>query len=135
MEMDNIQKSELVIAKILALLMEWGVQKSELTFEELEIDESHANFYFPCINWLVAEHVIRVGSIKQFKNSAASGSVYDLVLTSHGMRTLGLQISFDNKDITMAEAIKNVKSGDKYYSQVGDFFGGLLGGFSKSVGS
>ncbi|MBL4808224.1 MAG: hypothetical protein JKY31_13210 [Rhodobacteraceae bacterium] len=133
--MDNIQKSELVIAKILGLLMEWGVQKNELTFEELKIDSAYSNFYFPCINWLVAEKVIRVSKIMQFANGAADGLVQNPVLTSHGMRVLGLQISYGDGGITMAEAVKSVQSGDKSYSQFGDFFGGFLGGFTKSLGS
>ncbi|NOR61999.1 MAG: hypothetical protein GQ535_05815 [Rhodobacteraceae bacterium] len=133
MALDNIQKSELVIAKILALLMEWGVNSTQLKFEELELDDEYVSYFIPCINWLVAESVIRTGSIKQF--TSLDGIVMNPVLSSYGMRILGLEVSLDGNSMTLAKAVKDVQSGERLYSQLGNFSGGFLGSLIKSVSS
>ena len=133
--MDETQKSELMIAKILSLLMEWGIQESELRFEELDLDDKFRPFFFPCIQWLVSEGVIRTGNLHQFLDGPGAGLVSRPVLTSYGMKILGLTLQLGDQDMPMSTAIAEVSKNGKSYSQVGDFFGGLLGGFTKSVGS
>lgn len=134
--MDDIAKSELVISKILTLLMEWGIQESELAFEELDLEtEDYGVFFFPCIEWLVSEGIIRTGKIYKFKDGPGSGTVLRPVLTSLGFQILGESISIGNKDDQLANQIRKVSESGTNYSGVGDFFGGLLGGFTKSMSS
>lgn len=131
--MDDIQKSEVVISKILSLLMMWGVQEFELRFEEMELDDEYAVFFFPCINWLEAEGVIRVDDVRRTLGGAASGSVLRPVLTSYGMRVLGTKIKVGEGEIqALSEAVGNVQAGNAQYANVGNFTGGLLASFMKS---
>lgn len=39
------------------------------------------------------------------------------------------------KKIPVGQAVKEVAEGGKNYAGIGDFFGGVLGGFTKSMGS
>ncbi|SEP14319.1 hypothetical protein SAMN04490248_1292 [Salinihabitans flavidus] len=57
--MDDLQRSETVIAKILSLLMEWGIQETQLEFSELDLSDEYRPFFFSCVKWLEAEGVIR----------------------------------------------------------------------------
>ncbi|MCW1949833.1 MAG: hypothetical protein KIH44_000495 [Octadecabacter sp.] len=130
--MDELQKSELVISKIVTLVSGWGIQSTRLEFEELELEDSFAPFFIPCVEWLEAEGVLRTKNILEYSNG---GCVVRPVLTSYGMRILGTEISLDGEKTKLATAAAKVSSGEKSYSQFGDFVGGILGGFTKSIGS
>lgn len=131
--MDDLQRSELVISKVLTLVARWGIQQTDLKFEELELSDEFIPFFIPCVEWLEAEGVIRTKNITQFASGA--GIVLRPVITSLGMKMMGAQITLGEENEKLATAAAKVSSGEKSYSQVGDFFGGLLGGFSKSLGS
>ena len=133
--MDNLQRSELVIAKILTLLLEWGITSCQLEFEELELDQDFCNCFYPCIEWLADEGVIRYSDIQRTLGSRCSGSVTNPVLTSFGFKVLGKDIELNGEKTTIAAAVQEVKSGNRDYSVVGDLLGGILGGFTKSIGS
>jgi len=93
--MDDMQKSELVIAKILQLLMDWGVQSCQMKFQELELDKEYLNFYTPCVNWLIDEGVIRVSDVSTVMSG--DSRVLNPVLTSYGMRVLGTKLQLDGR--------------------------------------
>jgi hypothetical protein len=131
--LDDLQKSELVISKILSLVISWGIQSSDLKFEELELDQSYKTFFIPCVRWLCDEGIIRSGKIYEF--GADEGIVMQPVLTSFGMRVMGSDIQLGQSTEKIATAVDRVSSGERSYSQVGDFFGGILGGLTKSLGS
>ncbi|MCE8509263.1 hypothetical protein KBY28_12495 [Ruegeria pomeroyi] len=133
--MDDIQKSELVISRILSLLMEWGIQECELRFSELQLDEEFAPFFFPCVEWLIDEGVIRASGIDKFLEGNAAGIVRRPVLTSFGMKILGRSVELEEGSISLSKAVREVSEQGRSFSQIGDFFGGLLGGFTKSMGS
>ena len=130
-----MEKSELVIAKILELLMDWGIQDSKLEFNELELDDSFACFFFPCIEWLSDEGVIRAGEIQKYLNGPGQGTVMRPALTSYGISLLGNSIRVGDTEVKLSDAVKAVSSERKSFSGVGDFMGGLLGGFTKSISS
>jgi hypothetical protein len=133
--MNNMEKSELVIAKILTLLMEWGIKDSSLNFKKLELDDAYASFFFPCINWLSNEGIIRTGKIQMYANGPGQGSISNPVLTSYGISLLGNSVKVGNTDVRLSEAVKTLSAEKKSYSGIGDFMGGFLGGFTKSMGS
>lgn len=131
--MDDIQKSELVISRILSLLMKWGIQECDLKFAELNLDDEYAPFFFPCIEWLVDEGVIRVAEINRYTDG--TGKVVRPVLTSFGMVILGRSVELEGGSISLSKAVREVSEQGRSFSQIGGFFGGLLGGFTKSMGS
>jgi hypothetical protein len=133
--LNDIQRSEIVIAKVLSLLMDWGIQDCDLKFRELELDDDFGPFFFPCVNWLTEEGIIRTGQVRRTMDAPAGGTVMHPVLTSYGMSILGHMIKIDGQTIGLEKAVRNVSENKRSYAQAGDFFGGILGGFTKSIGS
>ncbi len=136
-QLDDLRRSEIVIARILNLLIGWGIQECQLEFHELELEEEFAPFFFPCINWLISEGVIRASSVERYSSNktSAGGVVLYPQLTSYGFNALGSEIQIGDNTPKLATAVKEVSDNQKSYSQIGDFVGGLLGGFSKSLSS
>jgi len=130
--MDDLQKSELVIAKILNHLMELGIQRGLVDFTEVIDDPALEPFVSSCFYWLDAEGIVRARNYAETKDSF---SVVSPSLTSHGYELLGKSFQLKESKVSMSQAVKEVSSGEQSYSQYGDFFGGLLGGFTKSLGS
>lgn len=134
--MTDIEKSEIVIAKIIALLIEWGIQDTQMSFDELELDpEKFGSFFFPCINWLECEGIIRTDSVRRQVSGSASGIVSRPVLTSYGFSTLGRKIQLGDAERSLSEAIQMVNRSGENYSNAGNFTGGFLGSFIKSIAS
>ncbi|WP_291735190.1 hypothetical protein [Leisingera sp. F5] len=133
--MSDLPKSELVIAKILELLMDWGIQETQLEFTELGLSEDYASHFFPCVEWLRDEGIIRTGKISKYLDGNAAGIVSSPVLTSYGLAALGHKVKVGEIEEQLSQAVKDVSSGGKSYSQIGDLVGGILGGFTKSIGS
>ncbi|TLP69184.1 hypothetical protein FEE96_02555 [Parasedimentitalea maritima] len=133
--MSDLLKSELVIAKILELLMDWGIQETQLEFKELGLSEEYAPHFFPCVEWLKDEGVIRTGKVFKYLEGGGSGIVSGPVLTSYGLAALGHKITVGENEEKLSEAVKEVSSGTKSYSNIGDLVGGILGGFTKSISS
>lgn len=135
--MDDLQKSEVVIAKILNQLAEWGLQNCQLKFDELELDNTYRPFFFVCSEWLVDEGIIRCKDIYKYsgENGGEDGYLNIPVITSYGFALLRQEFFGTEGNGNLSEAIKNVADGKKPYSQIGDFVGGILGGFTKSIGS
>jgi hypothetical protein len=131
--MENTEKSEVVIAKILEKIMEFGLQNADLEYSELELDESYRPFFTTCCDWLIDEGLIRTVKHVKFLNNTSE--LYGVVLTSYGFAVLGQKIAGLDKEIAVSEAVKQVADNKAGLSQYGDFFGGLLGGFTKSLGS
>ncbi len=133
--MTDMEKSELMIATILNLLMDWGIQECQLKFQELELDKEFAPFFFPCVDWLISEGIIRTGKIHRFTDGQANGVVVRPVITAVGMSVLGKSISLGGSEELLGNVVKNVSESGANYTGIGDFFGGMLGGFTKSLGS
>ena len=131
--MDNLEKSELVIAKILGLLMEWGLSDSELRFEELGLGEEFLPFFTTCIHWLEAEGVIRTRQIHKF--SGGNSLIVGPTLTAHGITLMGNQIRVGEASTTIGDAVKKTSKETGFYTGFGDFGGGFVGGLLKSLGS
>ena len=130
--MDNLEKSEIVISKILSQLLEWGIQSADLQFHELELETEYQPFFFSCVEWLVDEGLIRTGKIS--KTMGGGGIVINPVLTTYGLSVLGRRLSNDGNDL-LSDAVKEVATSKRSFSQAGDFVGGILGGLTKSLSS
>ena len=132
--MDALQRSETMIAKILSLLMEWGIQEAQLDFSELELPDEYRPFFFPCVKWLADEGVIRYDEIVRYQDNIAAGMVLRPVLTSYGLSVLGQKLKIADAETQLSDAIENVSAGHANYAKVGNFTGGLLASFIKSIG-
>jgi hypothetical protein len=133
--MNEMEKSELVIARILNLLLVWGIQHTSLKFDELELEQEYATFFYPCLEWLESEGLIRVKAYNRTIGGHAGGSANQPVLTSYGMTVLGQKIIANGDTEQLSEGVKKVSSGESSLWQVGDAIGGILGRLTKSLGS
>ncbi|MGV8950224.1 MAG: hypothetical protein ACOH2M_03905 [Cypionkella sp.] len=131
--MDNLERSELVIAKILGLLVEWGLSETSMEFSELELDDEYLPFFATCIEWLEAEGVIRVKRVHKFLDGTSR--IQGPVLTARGISLMGNQIKVGNTDVTVGNAVKETAKHTNYYTGLGDIGGGFVGGLFKSLGS
>ena len=125
----------MVIAKILQLAIDHGLSHWFLSFADLELDDSHATFFYPALRWLEEEGLIRVGEYGRTMGGLAEGSVANVHLTSFGMYLLGRSLDVGGRKVTLGEEVKRVSEGHRSFSSIGDFVGGVLGGFTKSMGS
>ncbi|WP_226689391.1 hypothetical protein [Ruegeria arenilitoris] len=131
--MDNLQKSELVISKILEALVESGLQyRTALQFKDLDLDAALEPFFEGCCLWLIDEEIVRCTNAHQVIQGAP---MVNPVITSRGFALLGQAFACADGDIRVGQAVKEVAKGRASYAGIGDFFGGLLGGFTKSMGS
>ena len=129
----NLEKSEVVIAKILKLLMDQGLKDSMMSFRSLNLEEEYEPFFKTCFLWLIAEGLVRSST-----NSESITSIfhaYGPVLTAKGFSVLGNRLVLKEGEVTIARVVEETSSSDKSYSGLGDFFGGLLGGLTKSLSS
>ena len=131
--MENLEKSELVIAKILGLLVEWGFRETQLKFDELGLEEEYRDFFMTCIEWLETEGVIRVR--EKIKLLDGTATVVGPTLTAHGMVLLGKSLKISGKDMTISAAVKRTAKETGFYTGLGDLGGGFVGGLFKSLGS
>ncbi|MDO9641344.1 MAG: hypothetical protein Q7J44_22690 [Pseudotabrizicola sp.] len=131
--MDNLEQSELVIAKILGLLMEWGLTETEMRFEELGLEEDFRQFFTTCIEWLEAEGIIRVKKVHKFIDGHAL--IERPTITAHGFRLMGITLSVGQQTTTIGAAVKQTSKDTGFYTGLGDLGGGFVGGLLKSLGS
>ena len=133
--MDAMDRSNLTIARILNLAMQNGISHWSLSFSDLELGPEYETNFWPCIEWLQAEGLIRVGQEARTISGLANGSALNVALTSRGMALLGQKIEIGGQASTIAEQVRDRAEGRISASGFGDFFGGMLGGFTKSLGS
>jgi|GEM_PF-1837326 len=133
--MEAMERTNLVLVRILNLAMQNGLSHWSLTFGHLELDKDYETFFWPCLDWLEAEGLVRVGSRAQTMGGLANGEAMNIALTSRGMAMLGQKIEVGGNETTVAEQVKSRAEGAVSAAGIGDFIGALLGGFTKSMGS
>jgi hypothetical protein len=131
--MNNIEKSELVIAKVLGLLMEWGLSDASLEFEALGLDSEFMPFFATCVKWLEAEGLIRTDSIQECKDGSAY--IARPILTAYGFARMGMSISVGSTTTTVGEVVQRTAKDTSYYGSLGELTGGFVGSLFKSLGS
>jgi hypothetical protein len=132
--LNNIERSERVIASVLHILLDKGLQDAwELSFEDLELSEDFEPFFGGAIKWLISEGIIRAEGVSEYIN--ASALLISPTLTSRGFAILGHKFTIEGRAVTAVELVDAKSKGSPTYTGVGDFLGGILGGFTKSIGS
>ena len=129
-EFENLRKSEIVVAKILSILLETGFQPSDLGVEKLKLEEGFEKFFELSVIWLMEEKIIRGNFIRTMDRM---GRLTEPMITAHGFELLGQNIVGSADKKSNREVISQIASSPSSYSGIGDFIGGLLGGFTKSV--
>lgn len=133
MTLDNLQKSEVVISRILQELVETGLQYGvALQFRDLELDDEFEPFFTGCCLWLLDEGIIRCTNEHQVAKEAP---IVNPVITAKGFALLGQPFADGEEGDRVGNAVKEVAKGNRNYAAVGDLMGGVLGGFIKSMGS
>ncbi len=130
--MNNMEKSELVVARILSILMDTGFTESDLSFDDLGLEPEYEAFFDLSVQWLLDEGIIRAREFVKFVGM--TGALNAPVLTAYGLSLLNQPSPVGNKE-TMGKAVKAVSKEGRSYAGIGDFIGGVLGGFTKSMGS
>lgn len=134
MSQTNLQKSELVISKILETLLTRGLRDgSELQFGDLDLPAEDEPFFNGCCYWLLEEGIIRCSNFEQL----LSGSVFLVspMITSRGFALLDQPFAGTEGATRVGQAVKEVADGRRNYAGIGDLVGGILGGFTKSMGN
>ena len=131
--MENIEKSEVVVASILAKVLQYGLQNANLEFDDLNLENEYASFFPTSIDWLVSEGLIRVESHQTMLNG--SSTALGITLTSRGFAAMGQKINGTAGEIVVSDVVKQVAESTAGYTGLGDFIGGILGGFTKSMSS
>ncbi|MEQ9260308.1 MAG: hypothetical protein RIG84_14565 [Roseovarius sp.] len=130
MEYDTLPESEEMVAKIVSFLAERGVRQSDVSAQVLgytqdnQVDVLFAN----AMKWLIDEGIVRQTALHETQGGMAKGCV----LTSRGFALLAQPFE---GSLTLGTAIRKTAESGAGYSNVGDLLGGLLGGFTKSLGS
>ena len=132
--MDALERTNLMLAKILEMAMNNGVSHWSLTFEDLKLGEEFETHFYPCIEWLEAEGLIRVGTYSRALGGLAKGGVRNISLSARGMAVLSQNVEIDGSKVPISNAVKKVSAGGVNYHSIGDAIGGVLGGFVKSLG-
>ncbi|MGC9419978.1 MAG: hypothetical protein ACP5EN_13510 [Rhodovulum sp.] len=135
MDTSNLEKSQKMIARLIECAAENGIKESMIQFSDLGLDSSYEEYFYPCLEWLEREGIVRTKAHHRTMGGAASGSIQNLVLTSVGQSLLGMKVSVGDKEETLAETVEKVSKGDQSYSKFGDFLGGAIGGPIKSLGA
>ncbi len=132
---DELERSNLVIAKILDAAMKNGIKHWSLEFFDLNLDEGYATNFYPCIEWLESEGLIRIGATRRLLGGIADGTVHNIALTSRGMAVLGQTIDVAGNSLKLSEAVTKVSNGQLSYNKIGDAIGGIIAGFVKAIGN
>jgi hypothetical protein len=131
--MEAMERSNLVLAKVLDLAMENGLAHWSLSFSDLNLGPEYSTHFYPCIEWLEREGLIRVGDYARTLGGLANGSVENIALTSRGMAILGQTVEINSQPEQLSSAVRKASEGRVDYHRVLDAIGGLLGGIIKSV--
>ena len=131
-ELDNLKKSEVIIATILSKLMESGLQFSTLSFDDFGLEKEYEPFFDTCVAWLIDEGIIRGNHARLM---GTPGSDMGPVITADGFALLGRKLLGDEGGKRTGEAVREIAKSPTNYTGIGDLIGGIFGGFTKSISS
>lgn len=130
---ENMRKSERVIALVLHYLLSSGFQLGHLRLEDLNLDEELKPFLPGCIQWMLNERLIHCenGSIVR----SVDVRLINPMVSSLGLSAMNQKVDLGTGEQTIGSIVQRVGEGDRSFSKIGDFLGGLIGGFTKSMGN
>lgn len=130
----NLQKSELVVSRVLEHLLNQGLQQgTRISFTDLNLPENYEAIFNGCCLWLIDEGIIRCSNKSQ--SMGGNLTLFSPMITAKGFAFLDQSFWVSGNKMLVGQAVKEVASGQVSYSGIGDFLGGILGGFTKSMGS
>jgi hypothetical protein len=110
-----------------------------LDFSALGLDDEYFPFFATCFTWLSNEGLVRADRVtvvpEDGEDVANDLYVYNPTLTSHGFAMLGQKVKIGETITTLGDAVESRSVGEPSGWQIGDLVGGILGGFTKSIGS
>jgi len=112
---------------------ETNLQKSELALEDLELPDDDSATFNGCCDWLMEEGIIRCSNSTRLLNGSIA--MINPKITSKGFALLDQPFNLGTDPIRVGQAVKEIAGGRRNYAGIGDLIGGLLGGFTKSMGS
>ncbi len=131
-----LKDSEEMIARIVALLAPNGVKRVEIDILSLGFEGSnhsdigpYVGLFHDAMEWLIAKNIIR------HTGRDLSGMYYQCCITSYGFALLGQKLVGAKDNETVGKAVRNVNDDSASYANAGNLLGGLLGAFTKSMGS
>ena len=122
--------STMIVAKLVNLLAENGLARTAVAsrnFLPTGADQEKIQLFADTVKWHEDEGVVRDHDSYA---DGHGGFVDDLVLTSRGFWLLEQKLS---GDLTLGSAISKVAKSEPMTAGIGDFVGGILGGFTKSI--
>ncbi|MGB5835673.1 MAG: hypothetical protein WBH14_01385 [Albidovulum sp.] len=132
--MSGLERSVVLLAQLMERLEANGVVVQQFSAEDFfgeNPENEDAELFEHLVQWLLDEGVIRQ-SDEPVNNGFGYVWYHDLVLTSLGYSLLANKVL---PNLTLSQAVKEVSSGSRSYSGLGDFLGGIMGGFTKSIGN
>lgn len=131
--MNKLEESKAIVAKIIAILEANGVVPSVLHVSNFgnEHDEDRSILFSSAISWLISEGVIRLKG-DPIPDDTDDTWHYEVVLTSFGFNALARNMA---GTLTLRDQLAEAKSGQRSWSSIGDLIGGVLGGFTKTIGN
>lgn len=129
----NLQKCEILVAKILKHIAELGFQDEIMSFDDLKLDASYGQFYDASIRWLIAEGIIRSNGFSEY--ATGPSRLIGPAITSHGFSLLTADSPIAGSQNSATKVVEEVSKGAEGKWQIGDLLGGVLGGFVKSMGN
>ncbi len=134
MTKSKLQKSELVVSKVLEHLLSLGLQQgTRLSFDDLNLPEDYEAIFNGCCLWLIDEGIVRCSNKSQ--SMGGDLTLFSPAITAKGFALLDQSFVVSGNKMLVGQAVKEVAGGQVSYSGIGDFFGGLLGGLTKSMSS
>ncbi|MEH6390722.1 MAG: hypothetical protein V7763_03605 [Sulfitobacter sp.] len=129
---EKLSASEKMIVAIISTLAQRGVLRKDIIREDLNLSDEHkdADLFVDAVSWLSNEGVIH--SSYEHKFLLSGDAALGFTLTSKGYQLL--ESDFQGT-LTLGRAIKQVNETGKSFTNAGDFVGGILGGFTKSISS
>ncbi|MFN3170288.1 MAG: hypothetical protein ACE37E_06310 [Hyphomicrobiales bacterium] len=132
--MTDLELSEKVVAEVLVRLFERGLLGLDIHAPSdvtgTQIDEAHL---LSLMLWLEREGLVAFDFADASSNDGRKARYLQTVLTSKGFAALGYQFG-EADSLTLGQAAKQVAAGEGSFIRAGSFVGGLLGGFTKSIG-
>ena len=129
MSSNDLEISEKMIAAVVHALAGRGVKRTEFSLNDFELEGGDINLFVDALLWLSSEGIIRSTVEPPY---LLDGTAYGFTLTAYGYRLLEQDF---RGGMTLGRAIRETKETGRSFSSVGDFFGGLLGGLTKSISS
>jgi hypothetical protein len=124
------EKSERMVAAIISRLAKNGVVRVDFEIRDLDQEDliEERELFVDAFIWLENEGVVWSNTKHRFLLGGATAMGF--TLTSYGYRLLNSRFE---GDLTLNRAVERVVDTRKSYSGAGDFIGGILGGFTKSI--